>query len=100
MVMINFKRLMIVLLAFGMGGCAVSPTGRQQLTMLSASQLDSLGAQSFAELKRSKPIETDPQINTLVRCVAQAIVRESRAPGPWEVLVFRDRSANAFALPG
>ncbi|MEZ5581535.1 MAG: hypothetical protein R3F37_00935 [Candidatus Competibacteraceae bacterium] len=29
--------------------CAVSPTGRQQLALLPAQQLDAMGAQSYAE---------------------------------------------------
>jgi len=38
-----------------------------------------------------------------VRCVAGAITREVKTPGApssWEVVVFQDDSANAFALPG
>jgi predicted Zn-dependent protease len=34
-------------------------------------------------------------------CAAwRAITQEAGTPGPWEVVVFKDRSANAFALPG
>ncbi|MDQ2694768.1 MAG: M48 family metallopeptidase, partial [Pseudomonadota bacterium] len=39
--------------------------------------------------------------NAIVRCVAGAIVNEVQGgPRSWEVAVFQDGSANAFALPG
>lgn len=91
-----FGWLLMVLTA-----CAVSPTGRQQFALMSSQQLDAMGAQSFSELKQSKTIETNSRINNYVRCVAQAIVNEvPGGRGAWEVVVFRDKSANAFALPG
>jgi predicted Zn-dependent protease len=60
-----------------------------------------MGEQSFNATKRKGNIETNPRIKTYVACVAQAIVNElSQGPDQWEIAVFRDPSANAFALPG
>ncbi len=83
--------------------CATSPTGRKQLILLPDSQMDQLGVASYAEMKKSQPIETDDSANAYVRCVARAITNELSgkwARQNWEVTVFKDDSANAFALPG
>ena len=97
-----FKKLLfivLILLSALLTACMVGPSGRQQLTLVSSQQLDTMGAQSFAELKRKKPVESSRRTNAYVRCVAQAIVAQV-GRGQWEVVVFRDKSANAFALPG
>jgi predicted Zn-dependent protease len=63
--------------------------------------MERLGVQTFANLKHAQPIETSPQINTLVRCVAKAIIDVlPNQQQSWEVVVFRDPQPNAFALPG
>lgn len=80
-------------------GCQTSPTGRKQLILLPDDQLDAMGAQSFQELKTQTPIERDPASNAYVKCVANAIT-SALGSGNWEVVVFKDDSANAFALPG
>jgi predicted Zn-dependent protease len=60
-----------------------------------------MGEQSFTAIKRKGNIETNQRLNAYVACVAQAIVNElSEGPSEWEIAVFRDPSANAFALPG
>jgi len=66
--------------------------------MMPDAQMEEMGLQSFTTLKKDKPIEQDGQINAYVRCVATAITNE--VGGEWEVVVFADPTANAFALPG
>lgn len=80
--------------------CAVSPTGRQQFTLMSAQQLDAMGAQSFQQLKQEERVENNPGINRYVGCVASAITAELGGQRSWEVVVFRNDAASAFALPG
>jgi predicted Zn-dependent protease len=83
--------------------CATSPTGRKQLLVLPDAQMNTMGAQSFAELRSKTPTESNPRTNAYVRCVADALLKHSRdqtGVRNWEVVVFRDDSANAFALPG
>ena len=86
--------------------CATSPLGRKQLILLPDGQMNALGAQSFDELKAKTPIEKDARTNAYVQCVAQGIVQALKeGPGSgvatsWEVVVFRDSTPNAFALPG
>jgi predicted Zn-dependent protease len=96
-------RLAILALAFTLVSCATSPLGRDQLLIFSDGQMQQLGAQAYAEMQRKEEVSRDPAVNRYVRCVAQAITRA--LPGryrdeAWEVTVFEDRSANAFALPG
>ncbi len=78
--------------------CATTPTGRSQLVFMPDDKLNSMGLQAFADLKKEKPISQDVKENTFVRCVANAITHE--VGGNWEVIVFEDKTLNAFALPG
>lgn len=67
------------------------------------SQMSAMGAQSFEQMKQQTPVERDSAANRYVQCVAMAVAREAEEQAnvrDWEVVVFRDRSANAFALPG
>jgi len=91
-----------VLLLF-LAACSSSPLGRKQLTLLPDSQLNQMGAQSFEEMKKKVPIETDTAINAYVKCVAIPITKvavDSTGVADWEIVVFKEGSANAFALPG
>lgn len=86
-----------------MSACATSPTGRSQVTLFSASQLDKLGQESFEEMKKTEKISTNTATNQFVQCVADAItpnVSKSIHQGSWEVVVFDSEQVNAFALPG
>lgn len=87
-------------LLFLLTACATSPTGRKQLALVSDAQMEEMGQQAFAEMKKKQPIETDAKENQYVRCVAQAVIAALPEKREWEIVVFRDESANAFALPG
>jgi predicted Zn-dependent protease len=89
-----------LLLAF-LVSCGTSPTGRNQLLVFPADQLDAMGVQAFEEMRTQLTVDTDPAINDYVRCVASAITDEVPKKGTtWEVVVFKDDNPNAFALPG
>lgn len=93
--------LVAALVLLVVAGCDKTPTGRWQLALVPEDYLARMGAQSFTELKRARPLETSPRPNTLVDCVARAIIEVSPArERSWEVAVFRDPRPNAFALPG
>ena len=79
-------------------GCATSPTGRSQLVLMPDSQMDQMGLQAFTNIKDETPVEKSRTTNKYVQCVGKAITRE--VGGNWEIVVFRDDAANAFALPG
>jgi predicted Zn-dependent protease len=78
--------------------CATSPLGRKQLMLMPDNELKRMGLQAFQQMKRKAPISRSPQINAYVRCVSDAII--SVIGGQWEVIVFEDKTPNAFALPG
>lgn len=95
--------LSITVLASACATTIVSPTGRRQsVGAVSQEQLDQLGRQAFEQAKASKPQSTNGQQTAYVRCVVGAITRElpPQWQGNWEVALFVDNSANAFALPG
>jgi predicted Zn-dependent protease len=92
-----------VLTAIAVAACTTSPTGRKQLIFIPDSQMNTLGAQSFDQLKTETPVETDPKANEFVKCVASAITEAAKGSvdvEKWDIVVFRDNQVNAFALPG
>jgi len=62
-------RWLLLLLVVAVAACDKTPTGRRQLTLIPESQIERLGVQTFARIKRTQPMEVSPQINALVRCV-------------------------------
>ncbi|GGB90611.1 Zn-dependent protease [Marinobacterium zhoushanense] len=64
-----------------------------------------IGRQSFEEMKQQQPVEEDVQTNRYVECITDAIVAQvppeyGYAPADWELVVFKNKEINAFALPG
>ncbi len=84
--------------------CATSPTGRKQFIAIGEGQMAEMGAASFQEMKGQIPQDSDPATNRYVRCVADAITAQTKQSETgvktWEVVVFKDETPNAFALPG
>lgn len=99
-----FFAISLVLIA----ACVTSPTGRRQLMLFQEAEMDQMGVAAFTEIKSKTKTTKDEKATRYVRCVADAITRvvddtkksSSGNTGPWEVVVFEDDSANAFALPG
>jgi predicted Zn-dependent protease len=97
-----FRKVILMMLSFTviLISCQTSPTGRRQLMIMPSDQMDAMGAQAFQEMKTQQTVERDAALNSYVRCVSQAITDAMEERRNWEVVVFRDNSANAFALPG
>ncbi|MFT5635752.1 MAG: putative Zn-dependent protease [Cognaticolwellia sp.] len=96
-------KLAICLAIITLSGCTKSSTGRSQLMMMSADELNKMGSASFEEMKTKEKISQSPEINRYVQCVANAITKnvpKSAHDGAWEVVVFDSEQVNAFALPG
>ncbi len=94
------KKLILILT---LCSCATSPTGRSQLMLISESKVSAMGIQSFKEMKEKIPIENDPEINRYIKCICDPIIKAQEGKtnvSEWEVVVFKDASANAFAVPG
>lgn len=96
-----FRTLSICFVSLFLLSCATSPTGRDQLILVSDGQMSQMGADAFAKMSSdSKAITSGPSFE-FVRCLADAIlIADGRKPSDWEVKVFEDDSPNAFALPG
>ncbi len=95
--------LLCLSLPLWLAACATSPTGRSQLQLLSEPQLAEMGEQAYTQMREQEQINTDPGTNRYVSCVANAIVEVVGPPiggGSWDVTVFENEAANAFALPG
>ncbi|MDP1698175.1 MAG: M48 family metallopeptidase [Xanthomonadaceae bacterium] len=86
-----------------LSACATAPSGRSQILLYSDTQMDQLGSASFDRLKSEGKIAREPKREAYVQCVVNALVAQLPAPWhttAWEVQVFNDDTANAFALPG
>lgn len=57
-----------------------------------------MGLQAFEQLKQTKPLSKNRRYIAFANCVAKALTRV--VGGQWEVVVFKDNTLNAFALPG
>lgn len=83
--------------------CATSPTGRKQFLVMPDDQMNEMGSQAFGEMKSKALLESNSKINSYVKCIAQKIANQAQdqtGVKSWEVIVFRDKQVNAFALPG
>jgi predicted Zn-dependent protease len=82
--------------------CATTPSGRNQLLLVSGSEMAQMGATSFEQLKRSDKLARDPVRLRQAQCVVQALTAAlpGNARQGWEVQLFDDANPNAFALPG
>ena len=97
------KLIGIVALSLLAAGCKTSPTGRTQIALYSPQKMNEMGAESFVQMKAQQAIETDKNANAYVRCIADKLIAQlptQYANQDWEVVVFKEDSANAFALPG
>lgn len=99
------KRCLPLVFVFAtLTACAVSPTGRHQLRLVSDSEMSQMGATAFQDLKKKTPVTKDVRESSFVQCVARAITAQvpntSLTPATWEVQVFDSKEINAFALPG
>lgn len=101
----NKSRLLAAFLIpffFAASSCSTSPTGRKQFTLLPDAQMNAMGEEAFQQMKAEGKVVSDPAIVNYVTCIVKPLLEVT--PGTkmseWEVQVFNDESANAFALPG
>lgn len=98
-----FHFLTVGVLSLSLTACATSPTGRQQLTLVSDAQLNQMGAQAFEQYQQDLP-QAGAAEQRYAQCIADAIVgalpAEQQRAQDWQIRVFESEQANAFALPG
>lgn len=92
------QHLLILLSIIFLTACATTPTGRTQLAFMPDQEVDAMGLQAFTDMKNKKPLSHDTYEMQFVQCVTDALT--AQIGGTWEVVVFEDKSLNAFALPG
>lgn len=83
--------------------CSKSPTGRSQLTLMPTQQLQQMGDQSYQQMKQELDVSEDASLNAYVKCVSNALIKTLPEPyksADWDITVFNNEAANAFALPG
>lgn len=96
------KTLSLFVVALLVAACATSPLGRNQLLLFPESEMAQMGAAAFQDIQTKQKVSRSTTTNNYVRCVADHIIRAMPGgdPAQWEVKVFDDDTANAFALPG
>lgn len=95
--------LILILLSTTLTSCVTSPEGRIQFKLLPGEQINAMGVQSFEQLKKKTPQTKNKNIEQYILCIANKIipqVKQNPDISKWEVRVFEDNQANAFALPG
>lgn len=80
--------------------CATSPLGRRQLLLMPAAQMDQMGLTAYSQLKQQTPLSTNQTQIAYVRCISNALTATLDGGQNWEINLFEDPTANAFALPG
>jgi predicted Zn-dependent protease len=94
-------RIVGIIALAALAACATSPLGRTQMMLVGDAEMNQMGAEAFEQIKQEQKISSDSATNAYVTCVANAITNSlPEDAGPWEVRVFEDETANAFALPG
>jgi len=96
-----FQILRVTIFTLALCACQTSPTGRQQIIIISETEMSQLGAASFSQMKDSNPPVTETILTRYVNCLSYPLlIAAGESPNNWEVKVFEDESPNAFALPG
>ena len=90
----------IVVATVTLVACATSPLGRRQLLLMPAAQMDQMGLTAYSQLKQQTPLSTNQAQISYVRCVSNALTATLDGTQNWEINLFEDPTANAFALPG
>jgi len=83
-------------------GCTTVPeTGRRQFNFMSPKEEMTLGFSEFDKMKKQVPVSKDPAANALLQRVGKRIAAVAQLPdAQWEFVVFDNKEANAFCLPG
>ena len=96
--------LLSALVTLVVTGCNTVPeTGRRQFNFMSPGQEMSLGFSEFDKMTKQVPISKDPAANALLQKVGKRIAAQAGGDMPnaqWEFVVFDNKEANAFCLPG
>lgn len=94
----------VITLLLLLTACTSSPLNRRQVVLYSDTDMAEQGIRSYREMQAEIPATTNPRELQYVQCVANYVVAaldsEDQTRFDWEVTVFDNEQANAFALPG
>ena len=77
--------------------------GNAQALFTSQAEVERESRLQWLTMKRSMPRPENPRVQAFVECIANtiiAVLEEPYASMDWEIIVFEDEAANAFAMPG
>lgn len=98
------RTILAMLLPVLVCACTTSPTQRRQVVLYSEDQMVDQGIQTYRQMQAEVPISGDAEQLAFVQCVTDHIVAAlepaERGDNVWEVTLFENQQANAFALPG
>lgn len=94
--------LLLTLAGLLLSACATVPiTGRKALILIPDAQMEQLGVEAYAEMKRTNTISKDRQKTEMVERIGRRIAKASGQKFNWEFVLFDDpKTVNAFCLPG
>jgi metalloendopeptidase OMA1, mitochondrial len=104
--MLPIPKTLILSLSLGLAllaaACASAPyTGRRQVLITSEGSETRMGLQAFQQIKAQYRVSHDPETNAMVNRVGQRVAAAAhRSDYRWEFVVFDNKDANAFCLPG
>ncbi len=109
----TFYLSVLFIISVFIGGCSTVPlTGRSQLSLVSASQMQSLSYQQYGEFMKTAKVSTDKKNTELVKTVGlniQRAVEQYLAQNKlsatlngysWEFTLVEDAQVNAWCMPG
>jgi len=100
----NTLKFGILTLFISLTACASSPLDRRQVVLYSDADMAQQGTASYRQMQEQIPRSSNRREINYVNCVAGHVVSglsdAERAGIEWEVTVFDNEQANAFALPG
>jgi predicted Zn-dependent protease len=93
-----------ITLFLSLAACTSSPLDRLQVVLYSDADMAERGIRSYREMQAETPATADAKELQYVQCVANYVVAaldsEDQSRFDWEVTVFDNEQANAFAMPG
>lgn len=92
--------IVVLLAAFLIAQCVTNETGRQSLLLIPESQMDSLGAEAYAEISNQEKLVANTERVSQVVSIAKKVAAASGANLNWEFKIFESKTVNAFCLPG
>lgn len=97
------RALLPLVLTLALAACASDSGARKTAAAIDAADMAALGAAAFDQLKSKGRLGTDYEAQSFARCVAEKLIAElppQEHNQRWEILVFEEPGATAFALPG